>query len=757
MELLNFLKDAAIDRFSLILRSYRTLLIVLIVSILTAVICRNPFREKWPTYSMGDIARKDIKASEKLRIVDEELTEKRRAAVADVVLPVYDYDPEAKQLTYRRLMRGLELLEQASPQKIEKTKTAVEESLGLSFSTKEWKLLLDQKNREPIRKLVQRALKEFSTLWLLDEMTLPTKSEILIRDVRSGEEFKLSQKAYLKKMIVLSEAREMIRNPTRFPRAEASLFTGSQYKEALAIVAGLLEADLAFNEIETKTRQDEMKGKIEPVWAEIAKDEVIVREGQRIEHRDLLLIQRLNELGRNQSDFQSTFFFSALMLFLIFAFYFLGKANFKKFRFSFRDQWVLGSFFVVSLSLIAGLQHLFAAARSQTLIGPSLDFLMPVAFAGMTVRLFSSMEITTFFIVLFGIAIGWMTENAYYGIIVLTAALTGAGAMRHITQRLDVFRAGFLAGVTKALLLGFGFGLKMVDSPGFESEVLNILTLVFFGIASGIISSGIILGIQPILEYVGYTTDLRLMELSNTNHPLLKDLIMKAPGTYFHSFTVSQLAEKAAEAIHANSLFVRVASLYHDIGKVKKPQYFIENVKGDNKHDKLVPSMSALIIANHVKDGIELGYEHHLPQSIIDVIPQHHGTSLISFFYDKAKKQSDRPGDIQDRDFRYPGPKPQTRESAIVLLADAVEATAKSIQEKSPDILTQMVHQTIQRFFIDGQLDECDLTLKDLNAIGNAFLQVLQGVYHQRIDYPHLKESFSETESSPSKGKPAPA
>jgi len=253
------------------------------------------------------------------------------------------------------------------------------------------------------------------------------------------------------------------------------------------------------------------------------------------------------------------------------------------------------------------------------------------------------------------------------------------------------------------------------------------------------LSSGLVLALQPVLEVLGYTTDLKLMELSRTDHPLLKDLILKAPGTYFHSFTVSQLAEKAAEAVHANALFARVASLYHDIGKVKKPHYFIENIKGENRHDKLAPTMSALIIANHVKDGIELAMEHKLPINIIEIIPQHHGTALIGYFFDKAKKQADHIEDVSEGDFRYPGPKPQTKEAAIILMADAVEATAKSMGNSTEDQIRQMVHATVQRFFLDGQLDECELSLKDLAAISNAFCQVLQGVYHQRIEYPHLK------------------
>lgn len=743
-------------------RFYRTFLVVLGVAVLSALICRNPFSNKVPTYSVGDIARKDVRAPETIRIVDEDLSEKRRSAAADLVLPVFDHDPHAKDLILERLSKAIDLIAGQTAARAEKFRGSFEESLGLNLSSNQWRFLKEPAHREPIKLLMRRTLREYSNIWLLEDSSLPSRSEIVIRDIRSAEEFKVSQKSFQKKMIPIAEARDAVRNVEHFRKQDFGSIPSSQSRDALLILSNLLEPDLVFNEIETKARQDEARTKVEPIWAETSKDEIIVREGQRIDRRTYLLLQGLREIQKGKIETKSTVYFGILIFGLIFLFYFLGKANFKKFRFSFRDQWVLGTFYVVSLALLGGVNHLFVSAREQTAIGPSLPYLMPVAFAGMTVRLFSSMEITTFFIVLFSLSMGWMTENPFYGLMILGSSLAGAGRMRHITQRLDVFRAGLIAGLVKAGLAALGLGLSMLDFPGFESSILNLGIVVTFSILSGLISSTIILGVQPLLEYVGYTTDLRLMELSSTDHPLLKDLIMKAPGTYFHSFTVSQLAEKAAEAIHANALFVRVASLYHDIGKVKKPQYFIENIKGENKHDKLVPTMSALIISNHVKDGIELGEEHNLPPAIIEVIPQHHGTALISYFFDKAKRNAEPEEEIHDRDFRYPGPKPQTRESAIVLLADAVEATAKSLQTKSADVLTQMVHQTIQRFFLDGQLDECELTLKDLNAIGNAFLQVLQGVYHQRIDYPHLKEGQNaDTEekrvSQITKVKPSPA
>ncbi len=734
-----------LDFFSDLSRSYKTFLVVLVVASLTALICQNPFRKTFPLYSIGDIARKDVKAPENMRVVDEELTEKRRSTAAEQVLEVYDFDPQAKQVFLGRLAKSFELLSGQNI-KSDKFRSSFEEALGSNVSAAQWNILKEPTYHGLIKRIAQKIVKEYSTQWILEESSVPSRFEILLRDVRTGDEFKVSQKAYQKKIVPLSDVRDWIRNPARWNARDFGEMPDQLRREVLLLLANLIEPDLVLNLIETKSRREDAKNKVESVWAETFKGEMIIREGQRVDRRHYLLFQGLKSLEKSQPNTRATFLFGFFIFCMIFIFYFIGQSNFKKFRFNFRDQWVIGSFFVVSLALIAGLEHLFNSARDQTVIGPSLPYLLPVAFAGMTVRLFSSMEITTFFIVLFSISIGWFMENPFFGMTAMAASLVGAGRMRHINQRFDVFKAGLVSGLVKALMAVIGLALSLTPNPDLGNIFADFLIVASFSVAAGLISASLILGLQPLLEYVGYTTDLRLMELSSTNHPLLKDLILKAPGTYFHSFTVSQLAEKAAEAINANALFARVASLYHDIGKVTKPQYFIENIKGENKHDKLAPTMSALIISNHVKEGIELGYENKLPQSIIDVIPQHHGTALISYFYDKAQKHAEEDEVIEERDFRYPGPKPQTRESAIILLADAVEATAKSLQSKSPDLLGQVVHSTIQRFFLDGQLDECELTLKDLNAIGNAFLQVLQGVYHQRIDYPHLKEDQQEAD-----------
>jgi putative nucleotidyltransferase with HDIG domain len=585
--------------------------------------------------------------------------------------------------------------------------------------------------------------------WIVNK--IPT-SEVVVRDISTDEEISLTKfQAQARTVLKEDLLREWEGLIQQHPWTKSS--SSAARLAAVEIFSRLVSENLVFNSVETNQRKADLSQNVQTAWAEVQAGELIAKEGERLSKREILLLDAQREALQTQFHWKGTLGFAAVLFLLANILYVVGRRNFKKFRLSMRDQIVMGSFLILSMALIAGLKHLFEAARLQSTVGQSLIFLLPLGFSGMTLRLFSSMEITTFFVLLFSLAVGWLLNDPYFALIALASGLAGAARMRRIQQRFDVFKAGLVSGGVAALFALTGILIGAINSAPSLPSALDWGLIPAFSFLAGFFNAALILAIQPALEQMGYTTDLRLMELSRTDHPLLRDLILKAPGTYFHSFTVSQLAEKAADACYANSLFARVASLYHDIGKTKKPQYFIENIKGDNKHDKLAPTMSALIISNHVKDGIELGLEHKLPLSIIEIIPQHHGTSLISYFYDKAKKASPSE-DIREDDFRYPGPKPQTKEAAIILMADAVEATAKTMANASEDQLNQMVHKTIQRFFLDGQLDECDLSLKDLSAIGRAFVQVLLGVYHHRIDYPHLKKSEDEPTITLHKMKP---
>jgi putative nucleotidyltransferase with HDIG domain len=272
-----------------------------------------------------------------------------------------------------------------------------------------------------------------------------------------------------------------------------------------------------------------------------------------------------------------------------------------------------------------------------------------------------------------------------------------------------------------------------------HQRIENLPYDLICGALNGLLVGILALGLLPSLESLfDITTNFKLLELSNLHQPILRQLILVAPGTYHHSIVLGTLAEAAAEAIGVNSLLVRVSAYYHDIGKIKKPAYFIENqMEALNRHDKLSPSMSSLIVTSHVKDGVELAKENNLPAPIIDIIRQHHGTCLITYFYQKAKDaENPKLEEVREQEYRYTGPKPQSKEAAIVMLADAVEAASKTLTDPTPARVQGMVKRIINNIFVDGQLEECDLTLRDLHQIAKAFVRILTGIFHHRVEYP---------------------
>lgn len=300
---------------------------------------------------------------------------------------------------------------------------------------------------------------------------------------------------------------------------------------------------------------------------------------------------------------------------------------------------------------------------------------------------------------------------------------------RDIKNRSQIFRSFFF------IFGGYILSILAINLIRFEDSQ-KLLTKLMFGGINAIMSPIIAYGLLIFYERVfKVTTDLTLLELSDFNHPLLKELSSKAPGTFHHSIIMGNLSEAAAESIHANQILARVGCYYHDVGKLLRPQFFIENqIDQNNKHNELNPSVSTKIIIAHVKDGIELAKKYKLPQSIVDFIPMHHGNTLVTYFYDKARSSSK--DEVVDYIYRYPGPKPQTKETGIVMLADAIEASTRAIEDPSPAKLESKIREVIRSRFIEGELDECDLTLKDLTKIKESFLKILLGIHHHRIKYP---------------------
>jgi len=394
----------------------------------------------------------------------------------------------------------------------------------------------------------------------------------------------------------------------------------------------------------------------------------------------------------------------------------------------FRDN---GKLLLIALLLI---MEMFFAYLSLNL-GKSGQYLIFVPAASMLLSIIFDSRVAFYGTVTIAFLIAGIRGNDYpIALISLAAGVLSVYTVRDIRHRTQIFRSIIF------IFLGYLIPVIALSLEMFES-FSSITTDMTFALANAVFSPVLTYGLLIFFERAfRVTTDLTLVELSDFNHPLLRDLSEKAPGTFHHSITIGNLAEAAAEEVGANPILARVGGYYHDIGKMVKPEYFVENQIGNqNRHSRLKPRMSALIIASHVKEGIELGRQNGLPEIVLDFIPQHHGTTRISFFYDKALRQAVRRPTkeiIQEEDFLYPGPKPQTKELGIVMLADSVEASTRAIQEMTPQKLEASIDNMIKHRFLEGQLDECELTLKDLAKIKEAFLKILTGIHHQRIKYP---------------------
>ena len=329
--------------------------------------------------------------------------------------------------------------------------------------------------------------------------------------------------------------------------------------------------------------------------------------------------------------------------------------------------------------------------------------------------------------------------GVYYGDIDLAAylivgSLAGIYSIRQYKDRAAILKAGLTIGIVNILCLS---SLDILRQTGLNfADVLDQLVLALL---SGMLAAALASMLLPALEAIfKIVTDIRLLELSNLNAPMLRRLSVEAPGTYHHSLMVATLAEVAAESIGANSLLARVAAYYHDLGKLLKPEYFVENQSyGSNKHEEILPIVSFAIIASHVKDGLQLAKGIGLPQRISDMIPQHHGTRVMTYFYQKAKDaMNGKAGEIDEADFRYPGPKPQSKEAVIIMMADSVEAASRTLSEPTPALVQGMIDRLVDDIVRDDQCNECDITLRDVQHVKESFLKILTGIFHHRIDYP---------------------
>ena len=361
-----------------------------------------------------------------------------------------------------------------------------------------------------------------------------------------------------------------------------------------------------------------------------------------------------------------------------------------------------------------------------------LMFYLPFSVLPMlTTLLFDDMEISFAATLALAVSIASISSRSFpLSIFYLLSGIASSILVKGARKRIEIIKAGIITGIIQAVSLIFIDGLWL-------ALPIRYLLLLINGLASSII----VLGVLPIFEYLFKTiTNVGLLELADTSHPLLQRMALEAPGTFHHSLTVGNLSENACNAVGANGLIARTGAYYHDIGKLTKAEYFSENQNiHENKHETLSPTMSKLVIMNHVKEGVDLAKKYKLNPMIIDFIKQHHGTSLVYYFYRRALENSEREEEVQEEIFRYPGPRPKTKETAIVLLADSTEAAVRVLKEPTPSKIREETHKIINDKFIDGQLNESNLALNDLEKISEVFIRILTSIYHSRISYPEPK------------------
>lgn len=701
MGTLNFKEFISSSRLRNFVLYFCTFLVVYFI-LITALITK--------TYDLneGDISKVSIKAQREIK--DEASTKARIDEALKLVEPQYLLKPEVKNSAVSTVESLFNKALQVKRSTLaDKEKISQFSSVGgIVLAEEDYSLLLKMNDDEFMK------LKEFliSAISKVYDFSIKYNSE-LSADA-NNESIKRAQ-----------EFLQMEFNKSTFPKNIRELGTTIGIK--------LVKPNSFYDKEKTERLKNEVIENTPPVM--VKKDQIIVMEGEQITSEKYVL---LKSLGLLNTDSRSEWYIYISLGIIVILVLFLQIFYIYKYQKEIYKDWTK----LLLINIITCIVLIFA--RTLNIISP---FLIPLAFAPMLMTLLLnhrvSLTINVLNVVLIAAAVNFNVE-----IIILAVLNTVIGALilQKLHQRNDILFSGiYIAAINVLVTLSIGF---LLSNNGGAVIIKDALSLVGSAL-SGILTVGLLPFFESSFDIV---TTIKFLELSNPNSPLLKRLLMEAPGTYHHSILVANLAEVAAEEVGGNPVMARVCSYYHDVGKIKRPYFFKENQIGtDNPHNKITPNLSSLIITSHVKDGLELAKDFRLPKVIHDIIEQHHGTSLVKYFYVTAKNSSENPEQINEEDFQYPGPIPTTKESGIIMLADSVEASVRSISDPSQSKIENMVNNIIKSKLNEGQLDNCDLTLKDLNKIKAAFIKTLMGIYHQRIEYPKDKWEISKDDKQQDK------
>lgn len=678
----------------------------------------------------GDIASKDIFAPFDFKYYGEvnlEVTEKLRDRAADRVKIVFDIDEEAQKAIYGYLEGLFVALESSRGQESgEEEKLAQLRDKFPELKEGHLAVLLGLDDLNSVRDVVNRVVKNVISKPIilradLDELRKDRIKEIVLRNLKEKSEEVIG----VNSLILDNGAKRALLNESLIDYFKDDGRVRSAVSDILDVKIG---SNLKKSADEFLRRVNEVKAGIPEVLNEVdvKKDEIILGKGQRVKKRHLRQLEMIFGKVQGARERVGGPLSMSVVLFLLLVITAVTLRRYGPKVYNNNSYLLLIA--VISIVLLIGARVITASFLSS--------YFIPIAAASMLLVILLNENVAFLMTLMLSIGCGIIVGNKLdMMIICLIGGAVGVYSVRGLRKRFQLLQAGFLVGCANFIIISSFGVLKNLQPNVFLVEA-------GIGFINGTICSFIVMGLLPVFEYLfKITTDITLLELSDLNHPLLKELTLKAPGTYHHSLLVGNLAEAACDAVGANSLMARVGAYYHDIGKIEKAEYFGENiVEGASQHDKLSASMSALVITNHVKDGAELARKHKLSQAIVDFIQQHHGNTLIYYFYQRALEKATDETQLKEENFRYPGPRPQTKETAIVLLADAVEASSRTLSKPTPARIESLVRKIINNKFIDGQLDDCELTLKDLNKIAGSFVRVLTGVFHSRVEYPEVDE-----------------
>jgi cyclic-di-AMP phosphodiesterase PgpH len=648
-----------------------------------------------------DIAPETIRSP--ITIEDKETTERLKKEAADKVTDIYtlkkEYAENRVDLISSLFTTIVEIQNEAKEEKKEPAKMmdALEERLP-----QEWFSYLSADEWE---KLLHAAPEDIKTA---KEAAVTAVHSIMAERITQSE---------------LEKARAKVQDELKYVMLSPPL------KE---IVVKLTKQAIIPNVIYDRTATEEKRrqamDEVKPV--KILQGQVIVEEGQFITNEIYHQLQLVGLLQNDRSFQPLIGLFLFVLLLLSPVVYYFGREQANK------NLFVYTAIFTIML-LVMELVRLIPENDAF-----STGYLVPVAFGTMLVRIFIGERIAIMTSILYAVCGSLMfnegmgangTIQVSLAIYLVTSGLAGSFFLHKQLRKAKIWQAGiFVAFINIVVMLA----LTLLKNGHYSLKEIGMFLLMAF--ASGVFSAILTIGLLPVFEACfGILSSMKLIELSNPNHPLLRKILTEAPGTYHHSIMVANLAEAACEAIGANGLLARVACYYHDIGKTKRPQYFIENQIGGNPHDHLSPQLSKNIILAHVSDGVVILKKHRMPKEIVDIAEQHHGTTLLKYFYHKALEQT---GYVSEEEFRYPGPKPQTKEAAIISIADSVEAAVRSLSNPSQEKIEKIVRSIIAERLQDNQLNECDITLRELEMVARSLCETLNGVFHSRIEYPEIRK-----------------